>query len=169
MRVNVGCGDIKKDGYVGIDIRKTKAAEIVGDFNKIDLKNVTEIYGRMSLHHFPDPSLTLKKCKKICNGKIFFEREPVRGILIPESIAYHFSGYRNLRDDPEEKAPTLPQWVKWFAKSGLKLRTEVPKQGRIFSKAQNKVVNFIMMAYAFYFGNPFRPFSYWSVNMESNC
>lgn len=167
MNINIGCGNLKKDGYIGIDQKPLKAADMVANFDEIKLNNVNNIYGRMSLHHFPNPSFTLAKCKKIATGSITFESEPVRGILIPERIAYWFSGYRNMKDDHEEKAPTMAKWSSWFSGAGLKMRITPTKQGRIFSKLQNKFINFILTFYAFYLGNPFKLFSYWGMDMEA--
>jgi len=167
MNINIGCGNLKKEGYMGIDIKPTKAAMIVADFNTIKLNKVNNIYGRMSLHHFSNPLSILSKCRRISKGTIRFESEPVRGILIPERIAYYFSGDSKMRNHPEEKAPTMANWSRWFSKAKLKMRISPVQQGRVFSKLQNRFINFMLTFYAFYLGNPFKPLSFWSMDMEA--
>jgi len=167
MKINIGCGDIAKEGYVGIDINPAaKGADIIHDFDTLDICQVDEIYGRMCLHHFPSPEKTLRKCKNICKGRIFFEAEPIRGIFVPERLAYYFSPFRDMKRNPEEKAPTIIQWKLWARKAGVSIKMRPIRLGRGFSRFQNRAVDFLMLMVMFYIGNPFRPLSYWSVDME---
>jgi len=56
-KLNLGCGDIRKEGYINIDIIETKATDVVADVSKkipLPDNSVDEIYSRMFLEHTKD-------------------------------------------------------------------------------------------------------------------
>jgi hypothetical protein len=57
-KLHIGCGDIKLEGFINVDIRKTIATDIVSpawDINGIDPGTVDIIYSRHTLEHL-DPN-----------------------------------------------------------------------------------------------------------------
>ncbi|MFH1746970.1 MAG: hypothetical protein ABIG44_07990 [Planctomycetota bacterium] len=58
IRVNFGCGDTRLDGFVGVDVRPSRAADYVlpaWDTSPFELDSVAEIYSRHMLEHL-DPA-----------------------------------------------------------------------------------------------------------------
>ncbi len=55
MKLHIGCGDTKKEGFLNIDIRETIAADIVCDVTELPLEDnsVDFIYSHHSFEHFP--------------------------------------------------------------------------------------------------------------------
>jgi hypothetical protein len=157
MRLNIGCGNLRKEGFVNIDKDINSTADVIADFDELELDSAVEIYGRMSLHHFPNPARTLSKCASLAK-KVRFEQEPVRGVLIPERLCYYFSPFRHLKDNPEEKAPTLIQWSKWFRESGLRPRISMmPIRG---------FRGILLECFVFWLGSPRYPFYCHSAELE---
>lgn len=55
MKIHVGCGDIKKEGFINIDARETIATDIVSNVTKLPLddNSVDFVYSHHSFEHFP--------------------------------------------------------------------------------------------------------------------
>jgi SAM-dependent methyltransferase len=54
LRLNIGCGDTRIEGYVGVDVRPCRGAELVlpaWDTSPFDADTVDEIYSRHMLEH----------------------------------------------------------------------------------------------------------------------
>src|SRR3989344_3478760 len=86
MKLDVGCGTDKKQGFTGLDISKLPGVDIVADIQKsIPLKDnsVEEIYCVNVLKHIPDWKTSLKEMHRVLK---------VRGIL--ELLVPHFTHNR---------------------------------------------------------------------------
>ena len=68
MVLDIGCGDDKVDGSVGIDVKETDAADIVLDVNSESLPyddgTIEQIHARMSLEHMDAPSV-IAECHRV--------------------------------------------------------------------------------------------------------
>jgi len=68
MKIDLGCGNNKKEGYYGIDVVKTKDSDMVCDLNKginLDDNSVDEVYSRHFLEHIEDPLLLFKEIYRV--------------------------------------------------------------------------------------------------------
>ena len=90
IKLDLGCGENKRKGFIGIDNVKLEGVDIVHDLNKgIPYKNdsVDEIFTRSTLEHLDNPLFILEEIhrvlKKCCKATI----------LVPhfsDPIGYHF-------------------------------------------------------------------------------
>ncbi len=55
VRIDLGCGDHKKDGYLGLDNRRDSSADVLADVRALPFRNLTvdEINASHILEHFP--------------------------------------------------------------------------------------------------------------------
>lgn len=74
MKLNLGCGNDKKEGYINCDISSDVKPDLCFDLNNgIPLKDnsVEEIYMSHVLEHFREPLKTLKEIYRVCrNGAV---------------------------------------------------------------------------------------------------
>ncbi|MEK6844141.1 MAG: methyltransferase domain-containing protein [Nanoarchaeota archaeon] len=72
-RLNLGCGDDIKKGFVNMDFIKQQGVDVVHDINKFPwpFKNNTfdEIYASHVLEHIEDLTKTMKEIHRICKNK----------------------------------------------------------------------------------------------------
>jgi SAM-dependent methyltransferase len=72
--VDIGCGDKKRMGCIGIDRRKTNSTDIIADISNIPLKTgvVDEAYATSVLEHFENPYLVIDEIHRILkpNGRL---------------------------------------------------------------------------------------------------
>lgn len=70
LRIDVGCGDCKPDGYVGLDIQDLPGVDKVIDFAKDGLpypdSSVDEIRAFDFVEHIQDKVYTLKEFWRVC-------------------------------------------------------------------------------------------------------
>jgi len=89
LKLNLGCGNIRQEGFINIDIVKTPATDIVADVTKgLPFKDssVDEVYGRMFLEHVTDFDGVMNEIYRVAkhNAKLTF--------IVPfcfSYIAYH--------------------------------------------------------------------------------
>ena len=71
LKIDLACGDNKKEGFVGIDIVKTSSADYVMDLTQypwnIESNSVEEINCSHYIEHIPHDTVNLKKLIKDCN------------------------------------------------------------------------------------------------------
>jgi SAM-dependent methyltransferase len=142
-KLNVGCGEFRKDGYVNLDIRTDVGADIVHDLhvfpypipdNEFDLVEADHV-----LEHLNDPFLAMKEFHRITKGGgIVVVRTPhfSRGFSHPEhkrgfdvSFPLYFEprfkgGYQGVAFELKEVR------FAWFAQKYLKRTTLSPFQYR---------------------------------------
>ena len=140
-RLNVGCGEFKKEGYVNLDIRPDVGADIVHDLqefpypipgNEFDLVEADHV-----LEHLRDPFQVMRELHRITkNGGLVVIRTPhfSRGFSHPEhqrgfdvSFPLYFQprfkgGYQGVEFALKEIRLT------WFAQKYLKKATLSPAQ-----------------------------------------
>lgn len=69
MKINLGCGDFKKEGWIGIDQYPYKCVDIVHDLNKgIPLRDnsVDEIYTSYFMHYIKDLYFFIHEIYRVC-------------------------------------------------------------------------------------------------------
>ncbi len=66
-KLNLGCGDDQKPGYIGLDIRQTQAADIQGNALALPFRSNSfqEVYADNVLEHFEDPCEALNEIHRI--------------------------------------------------------------------------------------------------------
>jgi len=68
MKLNLGCGNTRKERYIGVDIAKKGTADIVCDLNKampFRYNSIEEIYMSHVLEHLDDPVKTMEELYRI--------------------------------------------------------------------------------------------------------
>jgi SAM-dependent methyltransferase len=147
-KLNLGCGEFRKEGYVNLDIRPDVGADIVHDLqvfpypipdNEFDLVEADHV-----LEHLSDPFRVMKELHRVTkNGGTVVARMPhfSRGFSHPEhkrgfdvSFPLYFQpqfkgGYQGVAFELEAIRLT------WFAQKYLKERTLSPLQYRLGSAA----------------------------------
>ena len=72
MKLDIGCGQSKREGFVGIDILDFECVDIVHDINKLPFpfedNSVDEIVMDNVLEHLIDPIKTLEELYRICKN-----------------------------------------------------------------------------------------------------
>jgi len=71
LRIDLGCGDNKKEGFIGFDIRKSSAADYACDLSKgIPLRDssVDEIYSSHFLEHIKDYNFMMREMIRVCKN-----------------------------------------------------------------------------------------------------
>jgi len=77
MRVNLGCGSDRRDGWTGVDRAKTPAVDIVHDLDTgpwpFEDNSVERILAKDVFEHVADPILFMTECWRILepNGVLF--------------------------------------------------------------------------------------------------
>jgi len=69
MKIDLGCGNAKKKGFVGIDINKYKNVDIVYDLNKgipIPNNNVDEVNCSHIIEHIDNADFFLREIYRVC-------------------------------------------------------------------------------------------------------
>lgn len=90
MKINIGCGNKKREGFIGIDLYQCSAVNIISDISKyIPIKNnsVEEIYASHVIEHIFDIASLMKEIHRVCKNNA------VVTIITP-----HFSSIDSWRD-----------------------------------------------------------------------
>ena len=70
MKIDIGCGNSKKEGFVGVDILKLSGVDVVHNLDQFpypfDDNTVEEIWMDQVLEHLKDPMLVLEELYRIC-------------------------------------------------------------------------------------------------------
>lgn len=75
MKLHLGCGNIKLEGYINVDIRKTPATDMVHDCaRELPFKDeeVDEIYAVQLIEHFSAKKPYIDTYLEIFKGKVPF-------------------------------------------------------------------------------------------------
>lgn len=73
IRLDIGCGKSKQEGFIGMDIARLENVDVLGSMNNIPLKNssVDEVFMHFILEHSDNVLLTMKELHRVCkNGGI---------------------------------------------------------------------------------------------------
>ena len=90
VRLDLGCGDNKRRGFIGIDSIKLNDVDVVHNLNKgIPYKNnsVDEIFTRSTLEHLDNPQFILEEIHRV------LKKGGKATILVPHfsnPLCYHF-------------------------------------------------------------------------------
>jgi len=80
MKIDLGCGKMKKDGYIGIDRVQTGAVDLVHDLaTGIPLADdtVSAVYSNHCLEHLPDTVFIMQEIYRVCqHGAVVELRVP---------------------------------------------------------------------------------------------
>lgn len=90
MKINIGCGNKKREGFIGIDLYPCAAVNIISDISKyIPVRRdiIEEVYASHVIEHIFDIAFLMKEIHRVCkNGAIVT-------IITP-----HFSSIDSWRD-----------------------------------------------------------------------
>jgi len=71
MKLNLGCGNKKKEGFTGVDFFQCEAVDITADLTKelpFENSSVEEIWMDNVIEHIPDITLLMKEINRICKN-----------------------------------------------------------------------------------------------------
>jgi len=92
VKLHLGCGDIIKEGYLGLDLRKAKGVDIIANAFRLDSRffEIEEIYTRHMLEHLPVAGVrgALRNWHSVLKGSGKLH------IIVP-NIEFHFQQYLN--------------------------------------------------------------------------
>ncbi|MBN1823320.1 MAG: methyltransferase domain-containing protein [Endomicrobiales bacterium] len=105
LRIDLGCGVRKKEGYVGVDSKKLEGVDVVCSLEKglpFETGSVDGIYSNFFIEHFPDTIFIFKEMYRICKN----------GALIELTLPYYqsFTQFK----DPTHKAVIPPEMLRYF-------------------------------------------------------
>ena len=103
MKLNIGCGDTRKEGFEGIDYVKLPTVDHIWNLNdipwqinggKIDDNSVDEIFCSHNLEHLDKPVAVMKEIHRILkpNGKTTIIVPHIQGILAPSGMHKSYFG-----------------------------------------------------------------------------
>ena len=140
MKLNLGCGEDKKEGYINCDIRKEVKPDRIIDLIKelpFEESSINEIYMRHVLEHIPNYDFLMKEMWRVCerNAKII--------ILVPFYSSYcMFSSPEHINFFTPE---TFNKYENLF---NVKSRINFFRKG---SKFLDKIINYKQYFYCRFF------------------
>lgn len=150
-KLNLGCGDDIRKGFINVDIRKNKGVDIVHDLNKkLPFKNgsVDYIYCSHVLEHLKDPTMFVREMYRVSkNGATIYLRVP------------HFSMFGTYADMTHIRPGFsyfifgTPHWNKEFYEK-FKVKAKLNFTGvnyTILNKLFNPIINLSPMIYERFF------------------
>ena len=127
MRLDIGCGENKHEGFIGIDKRRLPTVDRVVDLDKESLpfpnNSVDEVILYHVLEHLESPWRVMREVIRVCRD----------GAIIRVRFPYLF--HENSYKDPEHKYLLIPEWFKLFPELEIlevKLHYPSPILGKLF-------------------------------------
>lgn len=72
LKIDIGCGSSKKEGFIGIDIIQLDGVDIIHDLNQIpypfEISTVDEIWMDNVLEHLEKPMIVIEEIYRICKN-----------------------------------------------------------------------------------------------------
>lgn len=106
MKIDIGCGSSKKDGYIGVDILDLPSVDIVHDLNTFPYpfndNEIDEIWMDQVLEHLNEPMKVIEE----------FYRISKNGALVTIGVPYFRSFYATI--DPTHKNFFGIYWFAYF-------------------------------------------------------
>ena len=138
MKLHIGCGSDKRDGYLNVDINPKCNPDQILDLNKIPypFKSNTfdEILANHIIEHLDDPIAVVLELKRVLKGG---------GVLKIEVPYYKTEGY--FSDLTHKKAFTLKTFPRYFSKEFTIIRNEPVCKGKLRTFLSfKKLLNFFM-------------------------
>ncbi|MGB9676570.1 MAG: class I SAM-dependent methyltransferase [Candidatus Bathyarchaeales archaeon] len=67
LNLDVGCGSNKREGFLGVDVNKTDAVDVVADATHLPFKDccVDYVYSRMCIQHIKDDMKALEEMYRV--------------------------------------------------------------------------------------------------------
>lgn len=127
MKLDIGCGENKHPGFVGIDKRRLSTVDYVIDLDKEILpfsdNSVEEVLLYNILEHLESPWRVMREVIRVCTN------DAIIRVRFPHPL--HENAYK----DKEHKYVLLPEWFTLFPELEIvevKLHYPSPIFGRIF-------------------------------------
>lgn len=118
MKLNLGCGIYKRDGYFGIDILDECGADLVHDLNTgipFDNDSVDEIYSSHFLEHCANVYFMLDEIYRVCkNGSKVYIRVPCYALGSPDHIHCFYPDWFERNINPSCYVKTIGHLTKKF-------------------------------------------------------
>lgn len=130
VKVDLGCGPSKKDGYIGIDLLPLKGVDFVVDFEKglnfIPDDSVDEIFSSHLLEHIDDLEFLMSEIHRVLKPR------GIKKIIVPHfSNPYFYSDYTHKRFFGLYS-------MDYFSNGDTNLRRKVPS---FYSNKKFKILN----------------------------
>lgn len=85
LRLDIGCGSNKKEGFLGLDINKTEATDIIADATNLPFKDncIDYIYSRRCIQHVRNDVKALEEIYRVLKigGKLQLTVASIYGFL----------------------------------------------------------------------------------------
>lgn len=127
MKLDIGCGENKHPGFIGIDKRRLPTVDYVIDLDEEVLpfpdNSVEEVLLYNVLEHLESPWKVMREVIRVCKD----------GAII--RVRFPHPLHENAHKDPEHKYVLVPEWFILFPELELlevKLHYPSPILGRIF-------------------------------------
>lgn len=134
MKIDIGCGNHKKEGFIGLDIDKNSQADIIGSALDLPFKdnNVDQIYCSHLVEHFTPQQ-----------AKIFFAeiyRVLKKGSQASLKVDHDWSKKKLLKKDPDHKYRYSVKELKKILQQFNFSQSEVRKKIYLFGfRLRNKI------------------------------
>jgi len=114
--LDLGCGNRKYKGAVGVDINHKSDANIIHDLNKFPYpfsdKSYDIVYSSNTIEHLENPLQFLKECKRIAREKVV--------IITDNQTSLHYIFGNRYKNDPHLFAWNDHSLFRLMKKAGLK-------------------------------------------------
>ncbi len=108
-RLNIGCGNTKEEGFIGIDIAKLGGVDMLGSMDTLPLKSNTidEIVMHQVLEHSNNITATMRELYRVCKN----------GSVLRISVPYYNSP--DAHRDPTHKSFFTERTMEYFTDNGV--------------------------------------------------
>lgn len=121
MKVELGCGKNKKEGYIGIDCMRFNGVDYIGDIDKETLpfgdNSVDEIYSHMTLEHCTNIVFIMNEIHRVCKAGAIVK------IIVPYGSSHQFvqdpTHKTQFNEDTFRKYFCNEEYVKTFSDYGI--------------------------------------------------
>jgi len=105
IQIDLGCGNRKLDGYIGVDTFKSKKTDLISNIeNGLPFKNnsIDKIYSSFLFEHISNPIKLFQEIYRVCKNNT----------IVKFRVPYYQSVTQY--KDPTHKTPIMPEMIRYF-------------------------------------------------------